>query len=77
MPMRNIEVDGKSYKWVCGRSHVVIKDENGKRISPPDLLASDVKGITPDLFDRGKWKITSDGMLLPSEVATYIKTRLK
>lgn len=31
---------------------------------------------TPDDFDRGKWKGTSDGMIKPSEVKKYIEENL-
>jgi hypothetical protein len=33
---------------------------------------AEIKGLTPDQVDRGRWKVSSDGMLTPREVRTYI-----
>jgi hypothetical protein len=74
--MRNIVVDGKTYKWKCGSCFVDIRDDKGNRVGPPELHASTVKGITPEHWERGQWKITYDGMLRPREVAAFIKNFL-
>jgi len=72
MKRRTIVVGGEAWEWFCGKGGgVVIWSPDGKRRHTTH--AAHVKGINPDTFDRGKWKMTSDGMLRPSEVAALIQ----
>ena len=36
----------------------------------------EVKGVHPDIMERGRWKKTSDGMVMPSEIEQYIRTKM-
>jgi len=73
MGWRNITVDGDLYRWRVGRSYVQIRG-GGIRDT---FTCGAVKGLTPDLFDRGKWKQTSDGMIMPSDVSRFIRGQQK
>lgn len=75
MGWRKITVNNKEYRW-RGSYHVVIQDSEGKRVSPPTLTAPQVKRITPDEWERGKWKITESGMLRPSDIKDWIESTL-
>lgn len=70
--MRKIIVDGKEYKWRCGRSYVVIRNEKTSWCIP----AWEITGVTADIFERGRYKQTSDGMVKPSHVANWIKNNM-
>jgi hypothetical protein len=71
MKGRRIVVDGEVWTWRVGRGGgVVARSEDGE---VRKAKAWDLKGLTPDNFERGKWKETSDGMLRPREVAKWLK----
>lgn len=70
--MRKIVVDGKEYKWRCGRMYVVVKGESKSWHMP----AWDLVGVSPDTFDRGVRKGTQDGMVTPRMVAQWIKNNM-
>lgn len=71
MSYRKIVVDEKEYKYKVGRGSTNIRDlETWKSISVSNHI---LKGITPNTFERGQHKKTSDGMVLPSEVSKWIK----
>lgn len=74
MNWRKIVVDEKEYRWTGGSAYVVVQDTNGKRVL--GASACEIKGITPDVWERGKWKGTSDGMITPGEVAAFIKKKV-
>ena len=63
---REIEVDGKTYKWRCGKTAVRIKGIGY-------VMLSEITGLAQDIIDRGRHKITSDGMITPKQVAAYIR----
>ncbi len=66
-----IVVDEKEYEYKVGRGSTNIRNlETRKSISVSNHI---LKGITPNVFERGQHKKTSDGMILPSEVAKWIK----
>jgi len=78
MGWRQIEVNGKNFRWKCGGSFVVIQDDNGKRIGGPSLQASSLKeNCSPYDWERGHWKRTTDGMLRPREVANFITKQMR
>lgn len=73
--MRKIHFDeGEVWEYCVGRTgNVIIKSPEGFRHNIP---AHKVKGTTDDIYGRGQWKRTSDGMLTPSEVKKFIKGNL-
>jgi hypothetical protein len=72
MGWRNLIVDGKKYRW-RGSSFVVIQDEHGKRVGKAQLSAPEIKGEDWNVWERGQWKRTNDGMMRPGEVAAFIR----
>jgi hypothetical protein len=69
---RLLIVDGTKWRWRCGKGgNVIAYSEHGERRCAG---AWTIKGITPDEFDRGKWKITSSGVVKPSDVVTWLST---
>lgn len=69
-PGRELTVAGKKWKWQVGRSNVVAYCENGTKLVAPTWT---IKGVTPAVYDRGRWKRTSDASVLPSDVAKWIE----
>ena len=66
---RTLTVSGKQWKIVIGSSAINAYCEDGRHaIGTP----RGVKGCDPDTFDRGQWKRTSDGAVLPSELAAWL-----
>lgn len=63
-----------SGEWVyfvgCGR--VEIRNETTKVLVDSHVIL----GVTQDVFERGQWKRTSDGMIKPSDVKRYIESKL-
>lgn len=70
MGWRKIFVGGKQYRW-RGADFVVIQDENGKRVASGS--APEIKGTDWNVWERGGWKRTCDGMMRPGDVAAYIR----
>lgn len=72
-PGRNITVSGVRWRWRIGKGGgCVAYSETGERRCEQ---AWRIKGQNhPDIFGRGQWKKTSDGMLLPSEVAAWLSS---
>ena len=69
---RHLVVDGWQWIWKLGRGgHVLAYREDGVRTSEH---AGIIKGTTPDIWDRGRHKKTSDGRLLPSEVTKWLRS---
>ena len=73
-PGRLITIGGVRWKWKCGDGGgVVAYSESGERRQGQ---AWKIKGLShPDLFGRGQWKKTQDGMLLPREVFAWLKKK--
>ena len=70
-PGRTIVVDQMDWKYVVGSSNVIAYSMYGDRLCEKAWV---IKGIDPNAFDRGKWKHSQDGMVLPSEVAKWIRS---
>jgi hypothetical protein len=70
---RKLVVDGKNYRW-RGSDFVVIQDEHGKRVGGARVTAPQIKGDDWNVWERGQWKRTSDGMMRPGEVAAFIRS---
>lgn len=71
--MRKITVDGIEWKFRIGKQSTVIRNEKNKFV----VFSNDLVGISPDDFDKGKYKGTSDGMVLPSQIAKFIQNKMK
>jgi hypothetical protein len=70
--MRKIHLDEQIYQYRVGKGYVVITFPNGHREVVSD---STITGRTPDTLERGRWKKTTDGMVLPSHVKAWLKQR--
>jgi hypothetical protein len=67
---RLLMVAGTKWRWRCGRGgNVIAYSEHGIRRCAG---AWTILGMNPDIFDRGKWKRTSDGMVRPSDVVRWL-----
>lgn len=71
--LRNITVLGKVWRWKAGRDVAMIYSPEERRYV---VRLDKVTGLSMDVIARGQWKRTSDGMVRPSEIRTYIETRL-
>lgn len=67
--MRAIHIDNKIYEYEVGKNATRINLPNGQRVV---VANHELKGVTPDTFERGQWKRTSDGALTLAEVKAYI-----
>jgi hypothetical protein len=68
--MRNLVFRGKTYQYRVGTGSTVIKFPDGTKAV---VSNHDLKGVDPNTFERGQYKKTSDGMVLPSEIQNYIE----
>jgi hypothetical protein len=69
-PGRKIVVAGVEWKWQLGRrGGVIAYSELGERKQDH---ASKIKRIDPDTWDRGQYKISSDGQLTPKEISEWL-----
>lgn len=68
---RRIVVAGKAWIWRLGKAYVVAHADCGERRF---AAAHEVKGVTADSWERGKWKRSSDGQLTPADVARWLST---
>lgn len=64
-----MNVGGKIWKYRIGRQNVVAFCGNEKKVEK----IWKIKGVSPETFERGQWKKTSDGMLFPKEIAEWLK----
>ena len=69
MGWRNLTIDGERYSWRCGSMWMRIEMPSGQTVR---TTIWDMKGITVDEFERGKWKKTRAGMVLPNDVRDFI-----
>jgi len=72
--MRKLHIGNEEWQYKIGEGTVVVKTPDGKRFN---IGCHEVKGLSPDDFDKGKWKKTSDGMITPSELKAYIERRFR
>jgi len=69
---RVIVIDGNKWLWKCGFSFVRIASPNGVT---KDIDIPDITGGTWDTLERGRWKRTQDGMVTPSMIEDYIRSK--
>lgn len=68
---RNMTVAGRKWKVYIGNSGVVAYCEDGRHVTGTPW---GIKGCDPYTFERGQWKRSGDGALLPSEIATWLSS---
>lgn len=71
--MRKIVVNGNLYRYKVGKTYVRFGLPDGAFESYPILSVLD---STWNIFARGKWKKTPDGMVTPRKIKTFIENRM-
>lgn len=66
---RTVEVAGVCYRWRYGRGTIEIRRDRQVVLRVPAYV---LRGTTPDLFERGQHKRTSDGYVTPAMVRAAI-----
>ena len=72
MSMRKIHIGNEEWEYRVGKETVVLQTPLGSKMY---IGCHTIKGLSPDDFERGKWKKTSDGMITPSEIKAYIENK--
>lgn len=67
---RTVEVAGVRYRWRYGRGTIEVRRERQVVLRVNDYV---LRGTTPDLFERGQYKGTSDGYVTPAMVRAAIR----
>ena len=68
---RKIIINNIVWKYLVGKNSVVAYSENEDR---KEEKCWKIKGFNdPNLFGRGQWKKSGDGMILPSEIERWLK----
>lgn len=70
---RKIHINNEVFLYKIGKGYVSIKLNNGKTIYP-NLV--EVTSKSWDVLERGQWKKTSDGYVLPSHIKDYLIKRV-
>ena len=70
---RTVTVASVSYRWRYGRGTIEVRHDRQVVLRVP---AHVLRGTTPDLFERGQYKRTSDGYVTPAMVRTAIAKTL-
>ena len=70
--MRKVVIGTRTYHWHVGKTFVVILPPQGRKTV---ALAHDVRGVSPETWERGCHKLTSDGQLTPQHVVDYINRK--
>ena len=68
---RKIVVDDIEYKWVFGRTAIVIRDADGAVVAKPQV--TDITGLSWDDIERGTYK--GYFHLTPKDVADWIRAK--
>ena len=79
MTPRSITMGGNEYAYFVGRGnvHIRLRKPNGFEPGTVAVPSNEVVRCTPDTFERGHWKKTSDGMVTPGLLADYIRSCTK
>jgi hypothetical protein len=72
--MRALIVNGRKFKFIVGFSRVKIVSPDGRVFTPG---CAEVKGVSEATFERGQWKKTTDGMVMPREIVAWIKRHVR
>jgi hypothetical protein len=71
---RKIVVEGNTYQWQArGDAGAIIWDSQDKKYL---VDCFNLTGLRPDIFERGANRGNSDGMIIPSQIAGWIKEHL-
>jgi hypothetical protein len=74
MSKRKIVVNNIIYEWCYGGQGAVIWDAERKQ-HHADIC--DLTGFkSPDTFERGQWRKTIDGMIVPSQIERWIRIHM-
>ena len=69
--MRKLHLDnGNIVEYNVGKSYVLFRFTEYNSLV---VHIADVKGLTPDVFERGRRKNNSDGRVTPGELKMYLK----
>ncbi len=71
---RRVEVAGVVYRWRYGRGMIEVRREHQVVLRVADYV---LRGTTPDLFERGQHKGTSDGYVTPAMVRAAIAREVR
>jgi len=71
---RTVEVAGVHYRWRYGRGTIEIRHDRQVVLRVP---AYELRGTTPDLFERGQRKRTNDGCVTPAMVRAAIAREIR
>jgi hypothetical protein len=72
MTLRSIALKSGTWQYYIGRSYVSFFGPAGQRFYTECHI---IKGVTAQVFERGRWKQTSDGMVTPKDIARYLEGR--
>jgi len=67
-----VNIDEQVYEYMLGKQNAVIKIGDKKKIVDYQMLT----GISWNVFERGQWKKTRDGMVTPKHVINYIQNHI-
>ena len=67
---RRVDVDGESWSFKIGKGAAVIIAPNGQKSV---VSLTTLTGRSPDTIERGQWKGTRDGMVVPDHVRNHVR----
>jgi hypothetical protein len=67
---RRLDVDGELWSFKIGKGAAVIVAPNGEKNV---VSLTTLTGRSPDIIERGQWKGTRDGMVVPDHVRNYVR----
>lgn len=70
---RKVIVGGDEFRWRYGRGTIEVRRDRNVFLRVADYT---LRGTTPDVFERGQYKRTRDGMVTPAMVRKAIERRL-
>jgi hypothetical protein len=76
MSYRQVTVMGRVWRYFVGKQHTVLRHPDTNQAIVVHNWEIKGRGYTPDTWERGQWKGTSDGMIKPGRVRGYIEDRI-
>lgn len=73
MSWRKLTIEDKVWEYQLGKGNAVIKSPDNKK-TVVDYVK--LTGRSWDTLERGQYKKTSDGMVTPQHIKSYIQTYL-
>lgn len=68
--MRKLVVDGETWEYMIGKNNVVLRNPRDEK--KMILTLEKVTGRSSDTIEKGRKKGTSDGMVTPADLKTFI-----